>query len=160
VGREVVGLDAGTAAALVSLFAVFNGGGRPLFGWLTDKITPRNAAILSYVIIFFASLGMLKAGQGTTVLYAVCFCGFWLVLGGWLAIGPTATATFFGLEGYAQKYGLVFTAYGLGAIVGGIISGSAKDKFGSYLAAFQPLIYASVIGVILALLLLKPPKTK
>lgn len=160
VGREVVGLDAGTAAALVSLFAVFNGGGRPLFGWLTDKINPRNAAILSYIIIFLASFGMLKAGQGTTVLYAVCFCGFWLTLGGWLAIAPTATATFFGLEGYALKYGLVFSAYGLGAILGGIISGAAKDKFGSYLAAFQPLCIAAVIGVILAIVLLKAPKAK
>lgn len=160
VGREVVGLDAGTAAALVSLFAVFNGGGRPLFGWLTDKISPRNAAILSYVIIFLASVGMLKAGQGTTVLYAVCFCGFWLTLGGWLAIAPTTTATFFGLDGYAQKYGLVFSAYGLGAIVGGIISGSAKDKFGSYLAAFWPLVFASILGIILAIVFLKPPKAR
>lgn len=160
VGREVVGLDAGTAAALVSLFAVFNGIGRPIFGWLTDKISPRNAAIVSYVIIFLASVGMLKAGQGTTALYAVCFCGFWLCLGGWLAIAPTATATFFGLEGYALKYGLVFSAYGLGAIVGGVISGSAKDKFGSYLAAFWPLVFAAVIGIILALVLLRPPKAK
>jgi MFS transporter, OFA family, oxalate/formate antiporter len=160
VGTEVVRLDAGTAAALVSLFAVFNGLGRPLFGWLTDKISPRNAAILSYVIIFLSSAAMLRAGEGTTALYAISFCGFWLCLGGWLAIGPTATATFFGLEGYAQKYGLVFSAYGLGAILGGIISGSAKDKFGSYLTAFWPLLFASIIGIIIALVFLKAPKVK
>ena len=158
VGREVIGLDAGMAAFLVSIFAVFNGIGRPIFGALTDKITPRYAAILSFVIILVASFMMLGADKGSTTLYAVAFCGFWLVLGGWLAIGPAATAAFFGLEGYAQKYGVVFSAYGLGAIIGGIISGMAKDTFGSYLKAFYPTAILAVIGIIVALVMLKPPK--
>ncbi|HQO63169.1 MAG TPA: hypothetical protein PK528_06115, partial [Syntrophorhabdus sp.] len=91
-------------------------------------------------------------------LYAVAFCIFWLCLGGWLAIGPAATAGFFGLEGYAQKYGVVFSSYGLGAIIGGIISGSAKDAFGSYTIAFYPTAGMAILGIIIALILLKPPK--
>jgi OFA family oxalate/formate antiporter-like MFS transporter len=158
VGREVIGLDVGTSAFLVSIFAIFNGIGRPIFGALSDKITPKGAAILSFVIIAVASFMMLGAGQGSTVLYAVAFSGFWLCLGGWLAIGPAATATFFGLEGYAQKYGIMFSAYGLGAIIGGIISGMAKDVFGSYLKAFIPTAGMAILGIIIALLLLKPPK--
>ncbi|MCX5811531.1 MAG: OFA family MFS transporter [Proteobacteria bacterium] len=158
IGREVIGLDIGTAAFLVSIFAIFNGIGRPIFGLLADKITPRNAAILSFVIICISSIMMLNAAQGSVVLYTVAFCGFWLCLGGWLAIGPAATAGFFGLDGYAQKYGVVFSAYGLGAIIGGIISGSAKDVFGSYLKAFWPTTILAVIGIIIALILLKPPK--
>lgn len=158
VGREVVGLEAGTAAMLVSVFAIFNGIGRPIFGALTDKLTPRNAAIISFVIILLSSILMLMADKGSTGLYAVAFCGFWLCLGGWLAIGPAATAGFFGLEGYAQKYGVVFSAYGLGAIIGVIISGSAKDVFGDYKVAFYPTAIMAVIGIIVAVALLKPPK--
>ncbi|MBA4389787.1 MAG: MFS transporter [Syntrophus sp. (in: bacteria)] len=158
VGREVIGLDVGTATFLVSMFAIFNGIGRPIFGALADKITPRGAAILSFVIIAVASFMMLAAEKGSTGLYAVAFCGFWLCLGGWLAIGPAATATFFGLEGYAQKYGVVFSAYGLGAIIGGIISGSAKDTFGSYITAFYPTAGMAILGIIIAFFLLKPPK--
>ena len=41
VAEEIINLDAGTAAFMLSLFAVFNGLGRPLFGWLTDKYSPR-----------------------------------------------------------------------------------------------------------------------
>ncbi len=158
VGREVIGLDIGTAAFLVSIFAIFNGIGRPIFGALSDKITPRGAAILSFVIIAIASFMMLSAGQGSTTLYAIAFCGFWLCLGGWLAIGPAATASFFGLEGYAQKYGVVFSAYGLGAIIGGIISGKAKDAFGSYIAAFWPTLILAIVGIVIAIFLLRPPK--
>lgn len=158
VGREVIGLDKAMAATLVMVFAVFNGIGRPIFGALTDKITPKWAAVLSFVLIFVASAMMLAAGQGSVGLYAVAFCIFWLCLGGWLAIGPASTASFFGLDGYAQKYGVVFSAYGLGAIIGGIISGSAKDAFGSYTIAFYPTAGMAILGCIIAILLLKPPK--
>lgn len=158
VGKEVIGLDVGTAAFLVSIFAIFNGIGRPIFGTLADKITPKYAAIVTFVIIGVSSLMMLSAGQGSVILFAVAFCGFWLTLGGWLAIGPASTASFFGLDGYAQKYGVVFSAYGLGAIVGGIISGMAKDAFGSYTAAFWPTLILSVLGIFFAFALLKPPK--
>ncbi|HQK47455.1 MAG TPA: OFA family MFS transporter [Syntrophorhabdaceae bacterium] len=158
VGREVIGLDVSTAATLVMVFAIFNGIGRPIFGALTDKITPRWSAVLSFIIIFVASAMMLAAGKGSVGLYAVAFCGFWLCLGGWLAIGPAATASFFGLEGYAQKYGVVFSAYGLGAIIGGIISGSAKDAFGSYTISFYPTAGMAILGIIIAMILLRPPK--
>jgi len=158
VGREVIGLEKSAAATLVMVFAVFNGIGRPIFGALTDKITPKWSAVLSFILIFIASAMMLASGQGSVGLYAVAFCLFWLCLGGWLAIGPAATASFFGLEGYAQKYGVVFSAYGLGAIIGGIISGSAKDAFGSYTVAFYPTAGMAILGIIIAVILLKPPK--
>jgi MFS family permease len=160
VGGEVIGLDVGTAAFLVSIFAIFNGIGRPIFGTLADKITPRYAAIVTFLIIGISSLMMLSAGKGSVGLFAVAFCGFWLCLGGWLAIGPASTASFFGLEGYAQKYGIVFSAYGLGAIVGGIISGMAKDTFGGYTAAFWPTLILAIVGIFVAFFVLKPPKAR
>jgi predicted MFS family arabinose efflux permease len=62
------------------------------------------------------------------------------------------------MKNYARNYGTVFFAYGLGAIMGGIISGQAKDVFGSYTFAFYPTAGLAVIGIVLALLLLKAPK--
>ena len=156
-GRELIGLDPAAAALLVSVFAVFNGGGRPLFGWLADRITPRRAAVLSFAIIGLASVGMLRAGPGDTALYAICFSGFWLCLGGWLAIAPAATAAYFGMPGYARKYGLVFLAYGLGAILGGILSGLAKDLFGGYRAVFAPTAALAALGAAIAAAFLRPP---
>jgi OFA family oxalate/formate antiporter-like MFS transporter len=92
------------------------------------------------------------------VLYVICFIGFWLCLGGWLAIAPTATNTFFGVKNYAKNYGLVFIAYGVGAILGGIVSGQAKDAFGSYAVAFYPTAALAIVGMVIAFVLLKPPK--
>jgi MFS family permease len=158
VGNEIIKISSETAATLVGVFACFNALGRPLFGWLTDKITPRNAAILNLIMILTVSIIMIFAKEGDTNLYVISFIGFWLSLGGWLAIAPTATATFFGMKNYARNYGVVFFAYGLGAIIGGIISGQAKDVFGTYTVAFYPTAVLSVVGLVLALAFLKPPK--
>jgi OFA family oxalate/formate antiporter-like MFS transporter len=158
VGSDVIKISGELAATLVGVFAAFNAIGRPLFGWLTDRITPRGAAVVNLCILLVVSVLMIAAGEGSTGLYVVAFIGFWLCLGGWLAIAPTATATFFGMKNYASNYGLVFIAYGLGAILGGIISGKAADVFGAYTYAFYPTAVLAAIGIVLALLLIKPPR--
>ncbi len=158
VGNEIIKISGETAASLVGIFAIFNAVGRPLFGFLTDKITPRNASILNLIMILVVSVIMIVAKEGDTTLYTVSFIGFWLCLGGWLAIAPAATATFFGMRDYARNYGVVFFAYGLGAIVGGIISGQAKDVFGTYTVAFYPTAVLAVVGLVLTVALIKPPK--
>ena len=144
---------------MVSFFALFNGGGRPLFGWLTDALGPGKAAALSLLLTALASGGMLLAGQGSFILYVACFSAFWMGLGSWLAIAPMATATFFGAKNYAANYGVVFSAYGIGAIVGGLIAGNAKDVFGSYVYAFYVTGGLATLGILIALTLMKKPET-
>jgi len=158
VGNEIIKISGETAATLVGIFAIFNAMGRPLFGFLTDKITPRNATILNLAVILTSSVLMIMAREGDTMLYTASFIGFWLGLGGWLAIAPTATAAFFGMKNYARNYGVVFFAYGFGAIIGGIISGQAKDVFGTYTYAFYPTALLAAVGIAVAIALLKAPK--
>jgi MFS family permease len=159
VGQEIIKVTAAQAAMYTGIFAIFNAVGRPLFGTLTDKITPKWAAVLNMTLILAVSLIMLfLAGEGKTSAYVAAFCGFWLCLGGWLAIAPAATAAFFGMKNYARNYGVVFFAYGLGAIIGGLISGFAKDLFGSFTVAFYPTAGLAVLGILLALAFIKPPK--
>jgi MFS family permease len=159
VGTEIIGISSGLAATLTSVFAIFNFGGRPIFGWLTDRITPSRAAMVSFILIALGSLGMwLLAGNGTTAIYIISFALLWMALGGWLAIAPTATATFFGPVNNSSNYGIVFIAYGLGAIIGNLVSGRVKDLFGSYDTAFIVTLIMAVVGLVLALIMLKAPK--
>ena len=155
VAQEIVKLDPTTAAMTVSLFAIFNGLGRPLFGWATDRFNPKIAAIVAYIIDLIAAILMLNARSGDTLTYIVAFALFWLSLGGWLAIAPTATLTLFKAENYAKNYGLVFTAYGVGAFFGTIVAGRIRDIFGSYTYAFYPMAGLAIAGIIIAVFLLK-----
>ena len=125
----------------MSVFAVFNGVGRPLFGWLTDKITPQGHGACCRSPSFSARRrSCTSPGKGSAAVYFVAFSLLWLNLGGWLAIAPTATATFFGAKHYAKNYGIVFTAYGIGAILGNLLSGMIHDATGSYLPVFVPVM--------------------
>jgi len=159
VGQEIIKVDAKTAVGLVAFFAMFNGGGRPVFGFLTDAVGPGRAAALSLALVLLASaLMVLFAGQGTLVLFMFCFACLWAGLGSWLAIAPTATATYFGIKNSAANYGVIFSAYGIGAIAAGLIAGQAKDVFGSYIYAFYVTGGLALVGIIIALTLMKPPK--
>ena len=159
-GTEVATLQGTLATVSVSIFAVFNGLGRPLFGWLTDRLTPRYAATLSFILILTAAALLYFLGEGSAPIYLVAFSLLWMNLGGWLAIAPTATATFFGTKHYAKNYGIVFSSYGLGAILGTLLSGQIKDLTGSYLTVFVPVMGLAGLGLIVSLLGLKPPRAR
>jgi MFS family permease len=150
VAQELIRLQPETAALLVSAFAVFNGVGRPLFGWMADVRSPRFAALISYVCMMVASFLMLTVGEGDVVRYVFSFCLLWMCLGGWLALAPTATLSLFDPAGYARTYGLVFISYGVGALSGTLITGLIRDVTGSYRLVFVPMAVLAVVGVILA----------
>jgi MFS transporter, OFA family, oxalate/formate antiporter len=150
-----IGIEAGLAVMLVGVFAVFNGFGRPVFGAITDKFNPRNAAMLSFVLIGIASLLLWQFPNGT--MYIIAFAILWGSLGGWLAIAPATTGCYFGTSDYPRCYGIVFLAYGAGAIAGPQLAGFIKTSTGSYLGVFPYVLVLAVIGLVLAFTLLKQP---
>ncbi|SHE92963.1 L-lactate MFS transporter [Caloramator proteoclasticus] len=149
-GEDVVGIPSTTMALYVSLFSIFNGIGRPLFGYLSDKLGASKVILLSYTLIFFASLSILFFNKGSILLFVLSFIIFWMNFGGWLSIAPTLTSKFFGPKYYSENYGIVFTAYGIGAILGNLTSGLAKDLFGSYRFVSYPILILIIIGIILS----------
>ncbi|MEM3905870.1 MAG: OFA family MFS transporter [Nitrososphaerota archaeon] len=157
-GLEVAKISREVSSMALSVFAIFNGMGRPLFGWLTDRLKPRNTAAISFFLVaIFAGL-LYMLGEGNPVIYFVCFSILWLNLGGWLAIAPAATKIFFGTKYYGKNYGVVFTSYGVGAILGMLSSGWLKDTTGTYLSVFPVVSILAIIGLIIAYAGLRPPK--
>ncbi len=155
VGTEIVLVEPALATILVGFFAIFNGGGRPLFGALTDRLNPRTTAMLSFVLIAAASLAMWQIP--TVPVYILAFAILWGALGGWLAIAPTSTASFFGTCDYPRCYGVVFLAYGAGAIVGPMLAGLIRESTGSYLGVFPYVAALAGLGFVVAYLLMRPP---
>jgi MFS family permease len=155
VGSDI-GIEAGLATILVGVFAIFNGFGRPAFGALTDTLTPRKTAMVSFVLIALVSVLMWQVP--TVPVYILAFVVLWGSLGGWLAIAPTATGCYFGTGDYPRCYGVLFLAYGAGAIAGPQLAGFIKTSTGSYLGVFPYVTVLALIGFIIAFALLKPPQ--
>jgi hypothetical protein len=93
----------------------------------------------------------------TEAVYILAFAILWGSLGGWLAIAPTATATYFGTCDYPRCYGVVFLAYGAGAIAGPQLAGFIRTSTGSYLGVFPYVAGLAILGMVIAFLFLKQP---
>lgn len=151
VGEELVLAGPHILAALMPVFALCNGAERPLFGWLADRWSPAAAAVTASSLIVAASSLAPFIRPGAIVIYTVTFALLWLTLGGWMAVAPAATAAYFGRRNHSRNYGLVFTAYGFGAILGGAASGLLRDVLGTYQYALYPIGAAGVVSIMLAL---------
>jgi len=151
---EVVGMTPGAAAAAVAGFGVFNGIGRPLFGWITDHVGTRRTALAAFALIGLGAVLLLLGDEQRVVLYLAGFALLWMLLGGWLAIAPVATTHFFGARNYAANYGIVYTAYGVGALSGGAVSGYLTAQSGSLTTTFWAILVMVVIGFGIAISLL------
>lgn len=131
IGVTVYGFNPWSVALSMSLFAVMNGISRPIFGWLMDRKGFYYSVKLSLLLIIGASLISI-INQGThLVLFMISYGLFWFNLGAWLAIIPAAVSMKYGKERYAKQYGLFFTGYGIGAIIGTLLSGFIMDLFGN-----------------------------
>lgn len=151
------GLDAATATAALGFLALFNGLGRVVWGTVTQKIGPRMALIIMLILqacMMFVLLGMGSA-PGTLAL-AACWIGF--NFGGNFAIFPLITADSFGVKNLGQNYGVMFTAYGIGGIVGPFLAGKIWDTLGSYQMAFIPAGVGCLLAMLLAVMI-RPPKS-
>lgn len=150
---EIVGLTPQAAAAATASFAVFNGAGRPLFGYVTDRVGISKTATYSFVLLALAS-GMAFFSQSLPI-FLVSFALFWLVFGGWLAIAPSATSSFFGLKNLGTNYGVVFTAYGASALLGPPASSIIREITGAYVVPFALIGVLALVGLGLSLTKLK-----
>jgi MFS family permease len=152
VGVQLIQMQPKTVALFMSIFAIFNGLGRPIFGWLTDQLDTKRAMLLSFSLILFAALLMLTSKEGSHITFLIAFSIFWFNLGAWLAIAPTSTLAMYGTKNYSQNYGVIFTAYGFGAILGVTGSGLLLDLLNDYHSIFYFVIGLCVLGILSTLL--------
>jgi len=146
VGVNVYHFSASEASVFLGLFAIMNGLGRPLFGYITDiKKFVFSALLVNMLVFIFATLGLLIEAS---FMYVVIFSIFWMSLGAWLSIAPTVTKMYFGQEDYTSNYGIIFTAYGVGAILGTTLSGLLFDFFDGVKGVYVLVIVVSVISVL------------
>lgn len=133
---KIVDLQAGIKAGFVfvAMLAIGNAAGRVIAGVLSDKIG-RTWTMFS-VFVFQAVLMFLLRGLDTygTLFVASVLIGF--NYGANLSVFPSATKDYFGLKNFGVNYGFVFTAWGVGGILGPVLSGQIFDAYKNFNAAY------------------------
>lgn len=149
------GLETGFIFA--ALLAVGNAAGRIITGVVSDKIG-RTATLVSVFVL--QAINMFAfASYTSSMMLTIGAIVTGATYGALLALFPATTWDWYGLKHAGTNYGLIFTAWGVGGLVGPIIAGQIIDTTGSYHGAY---IMSAVLLLIAALLgvFTKRPKPK
>lgn len=156
-GRSI-GLSSGEAALAISVFAAFNGFGRPLAGFLADRYGVIPVMIPTYLLQAATLLLFTVFAVTLPTLYlasALLGWGFAVTLG----LFPVLTANAFGVKHLGANYGLVFTAFGLGAVAP-VAGAWIYATSGSYAPAFAAAGVQAGIGLVLCSFIARTRRTE
>lgn len=124
---KIVDLQAGikTGFAFVAFLAVGNAAGRIIAGILSDQVGRIRTMFI--VFVFQAVLMFILSGLSSygSLLVASVLIG--ANYGANLSVFPSATKDYFGMKNFGVNYGMVFTAWGVGGVLGPILSGAIYD---------------------------------
>ncbi len=144
IGVQYYRFDPVSVTVAMTVFALANGLSRLLFGYLSDRFKITSVMQIALSVLFVSGVLAYLNNGSFYLLYLLSFSGFWFILGAWLAIAPNAIKSIYGLENYSKRYGILFTAYGVGAIIGVSSSGLLLDTLNKTQG-----LYIGIIGVVL-----------
>jgi len=123
---DLAAAGAAASTAYAVAFALSNGLGRIGWGFIADRIGWRKSMTIMAVTQSILVISFFYFGGSLVALYVfLALTGF--NFGGNFALFPLATANWFGVKNLGINYGLMFSAYGIGGIVGPIMAGTFKD---------------------------------
>lgn len=150
-GEQVVGLEPVKAAFALSIFAMFNGLGRPLAGYLGDRYGVLKVLAVTYFMqtTTFFLFPLIAVNQ--PILYIASAILGWGFAAS-MALFPNQTSIAFGTKHLGVNYGIVYTAFGTGAVAS-IFGSWLFDTTGSYTPAFIAGGIMAALGMLLTITL-------
>lgn len=148
---ELAKMDSVQSSLVVSILGIFNASGRILWGFLGDKIGRQK--MLTILFILCSGALFLVASVDASVVFVPGVILVGLSFGGFLALYPALTSDKFGTKNLGINYGLVFTAYGAGAVLGPLMAGYFKTFSNSYIPPFYIAGALALLGAFISLLI-------
>ncbi|QRN84800.1 OFA family MFS transporter [Clostridia bacterium] len=146
-GEIELKLAPAVAATAISAYALTNGFGRPIVGYLSDRIGVIRIMTVVYIVqaIVFLLLPWVAVNFGLLVL-----CSLLLGVGyaTTFALFPVLVSSGFGTKYLGLNYGLVFSAFAIGALTS-LIGSKLLDITQSFTPAFLLAGSTTVVGLIL-----------
>lgn len=169
-GLMVIGSIAGMAKqsmgefafVAVAVMAIGNAGGRIVAGIVSDKIGRANTLTIMLAfqaLLMFAAIPVVGAKLGGAFLLVLLatFIGF--NYGSNLSLFPSFAKDFWGAKNYGMNYGILFSAWGIGAFVLVKVSAALNTKFQSNTPSFAVAGVMLLVGAMIAMSL-RPARVK
>ncbi|HLO58820.1 MAG TPA: OFA family MFS transporter [Bacteroidales bacterium] len=143
---------------LVVVLSLFNALGRILVGLISDKIGRKPSLILVF-LIQAVNMFIFSQYQSIPALIAgAAIAG--LAYGSLFSLMPSITADRFGIKNLGVNYGLVFSGWGIAAVIGPILGGYAVLKTGTYTTSYIAAGILLLLGTVPVLFMKSPENNK
>lgn len=150
-GEIELKLNPASAAIAISFYSLVNGLGRPCVGWFADRFGTIRVMKIVYIVQATAFIALPFVANN---LFTLIICS--LLLGSGYAVTfalfPVVVAAGFGTKHLGINYGLVFSAFGLGAVTS-LVGSWLLDTTGSFTPAFVLAGATTLIGLVLLTIL-------
>jgi len=150
---ELATLGEVQASLAVSILGLFNAAGRIIWGFAGDRFGREKTLTLIFVICSGSLFIVALIHEPAWIVLGMLLVG--LSFGGFLALYPALTADYYGVKSLGVNYGMIFTAYGAGAVLGPIMAGYFKTFTNSYVPSFYIAGALAFLGIILTILMKK-----
>jgi len=154
---ELLGFAMPALAFALFLNRIFDGVGRPFFGWLSDQIGREYTMALAF-FIGAAALFTLNQSGSNPVIFVLVTALYFGVYGEIFSLFPATQGDTFGAKFAASNAGMLYTAKGAGALLVPIAAGIAKNH--GWGAVFSVAMTFNVIAGLMALFVLKPMRVR
>jgi MFS transporter, OFA family, oxalate/formate antiporter len=145
------------AVFAVQLNRIFDGFGRPFFGWISDKFGRENTMALAF-FIGAAALFTLKQSGSDPIVFVLVTALYFGVFGEIYSLFPATQGDTFGSKFAASNAGMLYTAKGTAALLVPI-STSISKSFG-WSTVFTIAMTFNIIAALMALFVLKPMRAR
>jgi MFS transporter, OFA family, oxalate/formate antiporter len=150
---NLFGLEMAALTMAMSLDRVFDGFGRPFFGWVSDNIGRENTMSISFTIAAISLVTVGTYGHNPTV-FVLLTALFFGVFGEIYSLFPATCCDTFGSKYAATNAAMLYTAKGMAALI--VPFSSILTRWtGSWHAVFFCAAALNIVAALLALFVLK-----
>ena len=154
---ELLGFVMPALVFALSLNRIFDGVGRPFFGWLSDQIGREYTMALAFLIGAGALFTLSQSGS-SPIVFVIATALYFGVYGEIFSLFPATQGDTFGSRYAASNAGMLYTAKGAGALLVPIAAALAKDH--GWGTVFSIAMTFNIIAGLLALFVLKPMRAR
>jgi OFA family oxalate/formate antiporter-like MFS transporter len=155
---SLFGITLAAGVFAVSLSRIFDGVGRPFFGWLSDRIGREHTMALAFLIGAAALFTLNQIGGTNPVGFVLVTALYFGVYGEIFSLFPATQGDTFGSKFAAANAGMLYTAKGTGALLVPIMA--ALSKAHGYGSMFTIFVTFNIVAALLALFVLKPMRAR
>ena len=154
---ELLGITMPALVFALSLNRIFDGVGRPFFGWVSDHIGREQTMAIAFLIGAGALFALGTAGSNP-VAFVLLTAVYFGVYGEIFSLFPATQGDTFGSKFAAANAGMLYTAKGTGALLVPIAAAIAKAH--GWGAVFTVAVCFNIAAAILALAVLRPMRAR